>query len=65
MPKKNRGKKKDDDWYDDEAEKKLEEKMKNIELQADEGSASKDKKSKKVNDINILNPAIFFFVWVR
>ncbi|KAL4218591.1 ATP-binding cassette sub- F member 1 [Mactra antiquata] len=47
MPRKNRGKKKDDDWSDEEAEKKLEEKMKNLELQADENSATKEKKSKK------------------
>jgi hypothetical protein len=47
MPKKNRGKKKDDDWNDEETETKLEEKMKNLST-SDDGEVKEGKKSKKV-----------------
>ena len=49
MPKKNRGKKKDDDWNDEETEKKLEEKMKNLSTNGDDGEVKEGKKSKKVS----------------
>lgn len=48
MPKKNRGKKKDDDWGDDEIEKKVEEKMKNLTTEEAEESMEETKgKGKK------------------
>ncbi|XP_045195664.2 ATP-binding cassette sub-family F member 1-like [Mercenaria mercenaria] len=47
MPKKNRGKKKDDDWNDEETEKKLEEKMNNLGTNDDDEEVKEEKKSKK------------------
>ena len=50
MPKKNKNKKKDDDWGDDDAEKAIEDKMKSLTVDGDAGEnqAQESKKGKKV-----------------
>lgn len=54
MPKKNKGKKKSDDWNDEEEDKNLEEKMKELST-GDETSQEKGKKKKpKVNKLQKL-----------
>lgn len=60
MPKKQKGKKKDDDWNDEEVEKKLEEKLKNLstdekdEEMVEEKTKGKGKKKEKKSKIKKL-----------
>ena len=64
MPKKHKGKKKDDDWDDSEVEKKLEEKMKDLATddkeekmeEAAEGTKSKGKKASKLLNFTEFGP---------
>ena len=57
MPKKQKGKKKDDDWNDEDVEKKLEEKIKNLSTddKEEENVEEKNKgKSKKVKNYYLI-----------
>ena len=50
MPKNKRNKKKDDEWFEDESEKILAEKMKNLATEeTDVNGTGEGKKNKKVN----------------
>ena len=52
MPKAKRNKKKDDEWFDDESEKILEEKMRNMSTEDAVNGVADGKKSKKVIDFS-------------